>query len=491
MSSEIPAGEGYEWKKYSEYQVEVDPDQDDKAKEIKLCSFARPHMRAFHLSWGGFFIAFFIWFAIAPLLSEIKKTLGLTKQEIWTSSIVGVGGTIMMRFVNGPLCDKFGARIPYTIILCFASIPCALTGTVNSAATLAVLRLFIGFGGSTFVMCQYWASRMFAREVVGTANALCGGWGNLGGGVTQLVMGSMLFPLFKEIFKNSEDPAEKAWRTVCIIPAVVGFAFGVGIYYLGDDAPKGNYDELKKHGVMAEVSAGASFRAGALNVNTWLLFIQYACCFGVELTMNNAAALYFKDEFGQSTESAAAIASIFGWMNLFARGLGGWASDKANGKMGMRGRLIVHTVCLLLEGILVIVFANTGSLGLAIVVMVFFSLFVQAAEGTSYGIVPYVDPPSTGSIAGIVGAGGNTGAVCFGLGFRNLEYFDAFILMGSVIIISSVLSGAIYIKGHSALFCGKDEVVETSKGGAAGDGILAVPEPDSEKFVEVEEEIDC
>ena len=63
-----------------------------------------------------------------------------------------------------------------------------------------------------------------------------------------------------------------------------------------------------------------------------------------------------------------------------------------------------------------LIFANTKSLGGSIVVLVFFSLFVQATEGTSYGIVPYVDPPNTGSIAGIIGAGGNTGAVGFGLG---------------------------------------------------------------------------
>jgi NNP family nitrate/nitrite transporter-like MFS transporter len=94
------------WKKYDSYSLETDPDQDDKAKEIKLCNFARPHMRAFHCSWWGFFIAFFIWFAIAPLLSEIKETLGLTKQQIWTSNIVAVGSTIMMRFILGPMCDK-------------------------------------------------------------------------------------------------------------------------------------------------------------------------------------------------------------------------------------------------------------------------------------------------------------------------------------------------------------------------------------------------
>ena len=427
-------------------------------------------MRAFHCSWMGFFIAFFIWFAIAPLLSEIRETLSLEKKEVWTSSIVGVGGTIFMRFLLGPLCDKVGSRVLFTIVLCCASIPTACTGLVNSAVGLAVLRLFIGSAGGTFVMCQYWTSRMFTKEVVGTANALVGGWGNLGGGVTQLVMGSALFPLFKIFF---DDDAEMAWRTVSIVPAVVGFGLGLMIYFISDDAPKGQYYELKKHGQMPEISAAASFRQGAFNLNTWILFIQYACCFGVELTMNNAAALYFKDEFNQTTESAAAIASIFGWMNLFARGAGGYISDAFNKRMGMRGRILSHTVLLACEGALVLVFANTGTLGSAIAVMVFFSLFVQAAEGSSYGIVPYIDPPATGSISGIVGAGGNTGAVCFGLGFRNLEYSQAFTLMGCCILGSSVLSVLINIKGHSALLWGTDEVVEEKT-----PATLSVPEPE-------------
>jgi NNP family nitrate/nitrite transporter-like MFS transporter len=103
-----------------------------------------------------------------------------------------------------------------------------------------------------------------------------------------------------------------------------------------DDAPKGNYKEMKMWGTMAEVSAQASFGSGATNINSWLLFIQYACCFGIELAMNNAATSYFKATFELSTESAAAIASLlFGWMNLFARGLCGFFSDKANAKYGM------------------------------------------------------------------------------------------------------------------------------------------------------------
>ena len=125
-----------EVKKYSTYYVNVDPNQDDKATEIKLLSFKRPHMRAFHCSWMGFFTAFFIWFAIAPLLPEIKTTLGLTKKQVWTSNICSVAGTIFMRFINGPMCDKYGARILMGVLLMAASIPCALTGLVTNAGKI-------------------------------------------------------------------------------------------------------------------------------------------------------------------------------------------------------------------------------------------------------------------------------------------------------------------------------------------------------------------
>lgn len=451
--TEVDLAEPREFRKYSEYALEVDDQQDDKAAEIKLCSLAKPHMMAFHCSWWGFFMAFFIWFAISPLLSEIRDDLELTDQEIWTSSIASVFGTIFMRVVLGPACDKWGARIPMAVVLCLCSIPTACTGFVNSAIGLSFLRLFIGCAGGTFVMCQYWTSRMFAKEVVGTANALVGGWGNLGGGVTQLVVGAGLFPLFKVFF---DGDASKAWRSVSVVPALLAMLTGYVIYKIGDDSPKGNYSELKRNGAMVERSVTSFFRQGCFNVNTWILSVQYACCFGTELTMNNAAALYFKDQFNLKTETAAAIASIFGWLNLFARGLGGYYSDKANAYCGMRGRLWVQTLCLVAEGALVLYFAQTTTLTSAILVMFFFSLFVQASEGSTYGIVPYVDPPSTGAIAGIVGAGGNTGAVLFSIGFRQLDYKKAFAVMGFSTLGAAFFSVFVLVKGHAGMFCGKD-----------------------------------
>jgi NNP family nitrate/nitrite transporter-like MFS transporter len=132
---------------------------------------------------------------------------------------------------------------------------------------------------------------MFTKEMAGTANALVAGWGNLGAPVTQIMIGSLLFPVFKHVFNGD---SEKAWRTVSIVPAVLAFITGVVVYFISDDSPNGNYHELKQHNTMEKISATKSFRVASMNRNTWVLSIQYACCFGVELTMNNAAALYFK-----------------------------------------------------------------------------------------------------------------------------------------------------------------------------------------------------
>lgn len=248
-------------------------------------------MRAFHCSWWSFFTAFFIWFAISPLLPYIQESLQLTNEQIWTSSIAGVGGTILVRLIVGPLCDKYGARIFASALLCGASIPCAMTGLVETAEGLAVLRCFIGIAGGTFVTCQYWTSRMFTKEVVGTANAVVAGWGNLGASCTQIIIGGLLLPLYEKIH---DGDTETAWRRVSVAPSIAAFVTGIIVYFISDDCPKGNYYELKDNNTMKEVSAVRSFALASVDKNAWILLVQYACCFGVELTMNNAAALYFR-----------------------------------------------------------------------------------------------------------------------------------------------------------------------------------------------------
>ncbi len=56
----------------------VDPS--GKATRIDLFSLARPHMRTFHRTWFAFFLAFFSWFGIAPLMALVFA-VRFSKQE--------------------------------------------------------------------------------------------------------------------------------------------------------------------------------------------------------------------------------------------------------------------------------------------------------------------------------------------------------------------------------------------------------------------------
>ena len=118
----------------------------------------------------------------------IKEDLGLSDGQVWTANITSVLMTVFARFAVGPMCDRYGPRVLQTGILYLGGIFTFFCPLINSAASLIILRLLIGVVGSTFVCTQYWSSQMFTKESAGTAQAITGGWGNLGGGVTQVFM---------------------------------------------------------------------------------------------------------------------------------------------------------------------------------------------------------------------------------------------------------------------------------------------------------------
>lgn len=183
---------------------------------------------------------------MAPLLPEIQVSLDLNDSQIWVTNIVSVSSALLSRFLVGPFCDKYGARIPLTILLMLIAIPTAFTGLVNSYAGLTVLRFFVGIAGSGIVMCSLWTSSMFSKEIVGTVNSFAAGWGNVGGGMAQVIMGSLLFPFFRDIVyqgKSLDDAADSAWRIIFIFPAIVAFATGLIIVFTSDDRPEGNLSE--------------------------------------------------------------------------------------------------------------------------------------------------------------------------------------------------------------------------------------------------------
>lgn len=419
----------------------------NKATQINLFSLKTVQMRAFHATWFAFFLAFFGWFGIAPLMAIVREDLMLTKAQIGNTIIASVAITVLVRILIGPLCDKIGSRKAYTWLLILGSIPVMGIGLARSYETFLLFRLAIGAIGASFVITQYHTSVMFAPNCVGTANATTAGWGNLGGGVTQMVM-----PLiFTAVLSFGVDKF-LGWRLAMVIPGVALFIMGIVYYFFTQDAPDGNYEELRKKGAIADESRSiASFLLAIKDYRVWALFVIYAACFGVELTINNIAALYYHDKFHLDVKTAGLIAGLFGVMNIFARTTGGFFSDFFAKKMGLRGRVMFLFVVLLGEGIMLMLFSQMGVLVLAVGTMIVFSLFVQMSEGATYGIVPFINRKALGAVAGIVGAGGNAGAVAAGFLFRaeGISMQQGLLYLGAMVAVASI--GTVFVRFSPAV----------------------------------------
>ena len=459
--------------KVKSFDLEVD--ENNKAKQLKIFSFKRPHMRAFHFAWFSFFLAFFGWFALAPLQGKIKK------QNEWLSkgnrfklqNIIAVTGTIIMRLIIGPVCDRFGPRIAQSTLIGVFSLPLALVGTSRSYWQWTLSRFFIGFIGATFVVTQFWTSIMFSGNIVGTANATSAGWGNLGGGVTQAIMPLVRAGVARIRGVDPDDPTDNtSWRFAVLVPAAVLVLTSFVMFFVTDDLPDGNYADLIKSGKKKSVNGLQTMKRAVTNWRVWILFFLYAGCFGVELIMNGNLANYFsgndglEPQFSLNERTAGLIASLFGLMNLFARSIGGIGSDFAAGRYGIRGRLWWFFIVQLTEGCIFLIFSRIRTLAVAIPVLICFSFFVQMAEGATFGIVPFVDPVATGAVSGIVGAGGNFGAVAGGflLAPKQLNGIaDGFFKLSFCVIATAALIPLLHWPHYGSMFRAPSVTEEETK----------------------------
>ena len=416
-----------------------------------------PQIRAFHLSWLSFFLCFFAWFGIAPLMAVVRDELGLTKEQVGWSIIASVSITILARLAVGRICDWIGPRLAYTWLLILGSIPVMGIGLAHDATTFILFRLLIGVIGASFVITQYHTSAMFAPNVVGTANATSAGWGNMGGGATQLAM-PLLFGFFVTTLGFT---SAASWRLSMIVAGVVCLLTGIAYFFFTQDTPEGNFRELRAAGRMPSAKAkkkGAGLKAVLSDYRAWSLFIVYGACFGIELTVNNVAAIYFVDHFDyfqniepmQAMKTAGLIAGLFGLTNLFARPLGGAAGDAFGGRWGLKGRVLLLFMVLFSEGVALMVFSQMRTLAMAIPALMVFSMFVQMSNGATFSVVPFVNKRALGGVAGFVGAGGNMGAVLAGFLFKGSMAWPTIMLMlGAMVTVCSFLAFAVNFSGDA------------------------------------------
>ena len=233
-----------------------------KARSIPVLNPINKYGRVFTFSWMGFMIAFWSWYAFPPLMSKtIKADLHLSQNQISNSNIVALTATLVVRFVAGPLCDRFGPRYVFIGCLLCGALPTALAGTVTSASGLITIRFFIGILGGTFVPCQVWSMGFFDKNVVGTSNALIGGWGNAGGGITYFAMPA----IFDSLVKHQGLTPHVAWRVAFIVPFILITSTALGMLFLCPDTPVGKWQD--RHVALAETVQHEVERRASLGVS--------------------------------------------------------------------------------------------------------------------------------------------------------------------------------------------------------------------------------
>jgi NNP family nitrate/nitrite transporter-like MFS transporter len=422
----------------------------DKATSIDLLNWRTPAMRAFHFAWMAFFVCFFAWFACAPLMPLIKQEFHLTADQVANINIAAVAITILVRLIVGPMCDRFGPRKVYVALMTLGALPVLGAALAHSYTTFLLCRLGIGAVGASFVITQYHTSVMFASNVVGTANATSAGWGNAGAGAAQMLVPLMLAGI---VALGASDA--DAWRLTLVLPGLAMPVMAALYWRYTQDCPQGNFTELHARGITVDSGkkgGWASLLAASRNYRVWMLFVTYAACFGVEVFIHNVAAIYYVDHFQLSLRDAGLAAGSFGLLAIFARPLGGLLSDWGAKRRGLSARSMLLFALIAGEGAGLLLFAQASHAAFAVLAMLLFGLFTHMACGATYALVPFIDRKALGGVAGIVGAGGNVGAVAAGFLAKGMgDLHQTLMMLGGLVTASAICAIAVRFSAeHSA-----------------------------------------
>ncbi|MCA9120088.1 MAG: hypothetical protein H6822_23535 [Planctomycetaceae bacterium] len=103
-----------------------------------------------------------------------------------------------------------------------------------------------------------------------------------------------------------------------------------------------------------------------------------------------------------------------------------------------KGRVFWLFTAVFCEGLALMMFSQMAVLLLAIPALILFSWFVQMSEGATFSVVPFINKKELGAVAGIVGAGGHTGAVAAGFLFKSaLDWQTVLLILGAVVVVCS------------------------------------------------------
>ena len=427
-----------------------------------------PEIKALHWTWIAFFISFYTWFNMAPLATTMIKELGglITLKDIKLFAICNVALTIPPRVFFGMLQDKYGPKKCFSALMILMAIPALFFAFGNSKEQLLVSRLVLSCIGASFSIGIHMTALWFKPRDIGFAEGFYAGWGNFGSAGAAMTLPWIALSLF--------GGGANGWRYALAANAIVMLAYGVLYFFVITDGPAGAPQHKPRKTSAMEVSTWFDMIKlilvtiplwGILSILVWRIqnfgylssngaIIAYAAIvaiiiyqiiqvlrvnipilkkgvpeddkykfnnvvalnttyfanFGAELAVVSMLPSFFEATFKLTPTTAGLIAASFAFVNLIARPLGGILSDRLSSrKLIMTIYMIGIAIGFLAMGLI----TSAWPIVLATIITIACSMFVQGAEGATFGVIPMIKRRITGQIAGMAGAYGNVGAVFY------------------------------------------------------------------------------
>ncbi|PAU58433.1 MFS transporter [Pseudomonas sp. PIC25] len=435
-------------------------------KVSDLFQYRRPEIKALHLTWIAFYICFFVWFNMAPLATSMLKTVNWLKPEdLRLFAIANVAMTIPARILVGMALDKWGPRRVFSVLMVVMALPAFAFAFGDSRTQLLVARLLLSSIGASFVVGIHMTALWFKPKDIGFAEGFYAGWGNFGSAAAAMSLPAIALHIFG---------GPEGWRYAIATTAAIMAIYGVYYWFAITDGPAGSVHRKPRKASAMEVSTWGDMvklilftipMIGILAVLVWriqglgylsaegalvcyavialvvvyqivqilrvnlpilkkgvpeddkypfnsvaALNTTYFANFGAELAVVSMLPMFFEQTWSLSPTAAGFIAASFAFVNLIARPMGGLVSDRfGNRRFVMLAYMLGIGCGFALMGLM----NQSWPLIVAVAITVACSMFVQGAEGATFGIVPSIKRRITGQIAGMAGAYGNVGAVFY------------------------------------------------------------------------------
>ena len=454
------------------------------SERLNIFNFSKANIRTLHFTWFAFFMTFVVWLGLGPMMPFIKEALALTDQQAKVLLILNVAMTIPARIVVGMLVDRYGPRIMYMSILVLGGLISIAFAWSDSYEKLAILRFLSGFIGAGFVVGIRMIGEWFPAKQTGIAQGIYGGWGNFGSAGAALTLpfiaanlgdangwryaltiasivaigyGLIYYMIVRNTPKGStyfkpkktgamEVTSGKDLVLYILMNIPLFLALAVLTWKLSP-AKMGLINSTATYAIYAALIAVYAVQVWKIwHINSHILkdpvpqmqrykFKQvaildwaYLVTFGTELAVVSMLAMFYVSWFEIPKVTAALLAGIYPFINLFARPGGGWISDKIGRKLTLIIVFAGITGSFLALGMV----SKDWPVSLVVGMTIIGGIFSKAGSGAVYAMVPLIQRRMTGQIAGMAGAFGNVGAVIFLTMNSLVDYNQFFLFIGMV-----------------------------------------------------------